>query len=186
MVMDTAQYIKEGYEHLADTTIYKQLDKDRTLEVAQKTSRALHHHQAVGTLPIKQKANLHTSPVLVRTQEMYFLRKVHKDPHKIRPIVSCSSGPTEKISAYLCHVLTPHFSNVKSLVTNSQHVVEGLDLTPSERDSCFFGCGVTLSFYSTGCWNRTGIEADPTIKPTSTRKKLQELHQRLTQNRDQR
>ena len=51
---------------------------------------------------------------------------------QIRPIVSCSSGPTEKISDYLCHLLTPHLDNVKSLVRNSQQVVqtiESLDLS---------------------------------------------------------
>ena len=64
---------------------------------------------------------------------MYFLRKVHKDLHKIRPTVSCSSGPTERISGYLCQLLTPHLDNILSLVTNTQQVVqiiESLDLTP--------------------------------------------------------
>ncbi len=33
----------------------------------------------------------------VRTQRMYFLKKLHKNPHGIRPIVSGCSGPTERI-----------------------------------------------------------------------------------------
>ena len=124
VVMDTKQYITEGYAHLADTTIYQHLDRDRTFEVAHKANWALRHHKEVGALHQAQEANLYTQPPKVRTQEMYFPRKVHKEPHKIRPIVSCSSGPTEKISGFLCHLLTPHLDNVKSLITNTQQVVQ--------------------------------------------------------------
>ena len=83
-----------------------------------------------------EEANLYTQPPSSRSQEMYFLKKVHKTPHKIRPIVSCSSGPIERISGYLCKLLTPHLSNVKSLVTNSQQVVqiiESLDLSANSN-----------------------------------------------------
>ena len=33
-----------------------------------------------------------------RTQQMYFLKKIHKDPIAVRPICSGCGGPTEKIS----------------------------------------------------------------------------------------
>ena len=127
VVMNTSQYIEEGLAHLADTSTYKHLDRDRTFEVAHKINWALRHHEEVGALDTRQAANLYTDPPKTRTQEMYFLRKVHKEPHKIRPIVSCSSGPTERISGYLCHLLTPHLSNVKSLVSNTQQVVQTIE-----------------------------------------------------------
>ena len=63
----------------------------------------------------------------VRTQQLYFLRKVHRSPHKIKPIVSCSSGPTEKLSGHLCQVLSAHLDGVRSLVRNSQQAVTILD-----------------------------------------------------------
>ena len=133
--METTQYIAEGYAHLADTTTFKKLDHDHTVEVAHKANWTLNHHQKIRCLDIVQESNLYTQPLSTRTQEMYFLRKVHKDPHKIRPIVSCSysSGPTERISGYLCLLLTPHLDNIPSFVTNTQQVVqtiENLDLTP--------------------------------------------------------
>ena len=132
VLLDTSQYIEEGYNHLADKTIYQELDHDRTLEVAHKANWAIRHHQQFGALNPVQEVNLYTQPNGTRTQEMYFLRKVHKTPHKIRPIVSCSSDPTERISGYLCRLLSPHLDNVKSLVMNSQQVVqtiESLDLS---------------------------------------------------------
>ena len=39
-------------------------------------------------------------PPMVRTQEMYFLKKIHKNPPTARPIVSGCDGPTERISAF--------------------------------------------------------------------------------------
>ena len=42
---------------------------------------------------------------MVRTQEIYFLKKKHKNPLSARPIVSGCDGTTEKISAYLDHWL---------------------------------------------------------------------------------
>ena len=118
---------EEGLAHLADTTTYKKLDKDRILEVAHKANWAIRHHTSLKVIDTGQEANLYTTPETTRTQEMYFLRKVHKQPHKIRPIVSCSSGPTEMISGYLYHLLTPHLDNVKSLVANSQQVIQSIE-----------------------------------------------------------
>ena len=33
-----------------------------------------------------------------RTQQMYFLKTIHKSPTAVRPICSVCGGPTEKIS----------------------------------------------------------------------------------------
>ena len=77
-------------------------------------------------------AKLTTNISQVRTQQLYFLRKVHKSPHSIRPIVSCSSGPTEKLSGHLCEILSAHPDRVPSLVKNSQEAVsilQSLDLS---------------------------------------------------------
>ena len=132
VVMDTSSYNEDGKAHLSDTTIYKRLDHDRTQEVIHKAKWALKHYALLKTIGHYEEGNLYTIPERTRTQELYFLRKVHKNPHGIRPIVSCSSRPTEKISGYLCHLLSPHLEDVKSLVTNSQQVIqtiESLDLS---------------------------------------------------------
>ena len=41
--------------------------------------------------------------------------------------MSCSSGPTEKLSGHLCAVLSAHLDNVHSLIRNSQQAVTILD-----------------------------------------------------------
>ena len=124
VVLDASQCIEEGLHHLSDTTIYRKLDRDLTQQTVHKANW---HHASVGTTSRWQESILYKSPGDTRTQEMYFLRKVHKDPHRIRPIVSCSSGPTEKISGYLCKLLTPHLEDVKSLIINSQEVIQTIE-----------------------------------------------------------
>ena len=59
---------------------------------------------------------------------MYFLAKIHKDPVKLRPIVSCTKGPTCTASEFLDRILQPHMWKVKSYVRNSMdlHVVHTL------------------------------------------------------------
>ena len=127
VLLNTKDYIKEGYQHLEDTTTYKPLPEDRTPQLCALANEALERHIKLGAWSRNLEANLYTQPNLVRTQEMYFLKKVHKDPHQIRPIVSCSSGPTERLSGFLCRILSQHQDNIPSLVQNSQQVVQNLE-----------------------------------------------------------
>ena len=131
VVIDREQYVREGHQHLANEKIYQSCDKDRTLEIAHKANWAVTHHHQTGALSKYTKNQLFTDIKEVMTQRLYFLRKVHKSPHKLRPIVSASAGPTENISAHLVRLLGPHQEDIPSLVRNSLQVVnhlEGLDL----------------------------------------------------------
>ena len=127
VLMNTSDYIAEGYEHLSDQSTYRPLQLDQTEQVATLANDTLALHIRLGAWHPNLEANLYTQPSGTRTQELYFLRKVHKNPHKIRPIFSCSSGPTERISGFLCKILSAHLDSVPSLVTNSQQVIQTLD-----------------------------------------------------------
>ena len=170
--MDKSTYISEGYHHLFDETTYRQTDRDKTAQVAHKANWAVRHHKDVGQLTSYMCNKLTNDLTAVRTQELYFLRKVHKHPHRIRPISSCSSGPTEKLSGYLCKVLTPHLEDVISLVRNSQQVVqtlEALDLS-AHRDVILVTLDVESLYPSIP--QTAGIEmvlqrAVPTVPPTT-------------------
>lgn len=48
----------------------------------------------------------------------------------IRPIVSCSSGPTENLSGHLCQILSAHLDRVPTLVKNSQQAISILQAYP--------------------------------------------------------
>lgn len=58
---------------------------------------------------------------------MYFLRKIHKIPHQIHPIVSCCSGPTEKISGFLGENLQAFCCDVPALLGNSTQLIRKLE-----------------------------------------------------------
>ena len=66
----------------------------------------------------------------VRTQHMYFLKKLYKTPHGISPIVSGCSGPTERVSSFLDHIIKPLVSTIPSYIKDSPHLISLLENTP--------------------------------------------------------
>ena len=65
----------------------------------------------------------------VRTQRMYFVKRLHKTPHGIRPIVSGCSGPTERISSFLDHIIKPLVPTIPSYIKASPHLISLLENT---------------------------------------------------------
>ena len=126
VVMDTEQYISEGMEHLQDAKTYKRVDHDKTAEVAHKANWICRHYSTTSILTKNKSSRLSNNIPEIRTQQMYFLKKIHKNPYKLRPIVSCSSGPTEKLSGHLCAVLSTHLDDIPNLIRNSQDAIARL------------------------------------------------------------
>ena len=54
---------------------------------------------------------------------MYFLPKLHKCPIKLRPIVSCTNGPTYTSTALLDRLLQPHMKATASYIRNSTDLI---------------------------------------------------------------
>ena len=63
----------------------------------------------------------------VRTQQLYFIRKVHKTPMSIRPIVSGSGGPTENVSQFLDFFLAPLIKSTPAYLRDSTHLIQLLE-----------------------------------------------------------
>ena len=68
-------------------------------------------------------ANFLLPPARDRTQQIYFLPKLHKNPISFRLIVSGCSGPTEAVSAYINYFLQPYMRLVSSYIKNSAHLI---------------------------------------------------------------
>ena len=66
----------------------------------------------------------------VKTQRMYFLKKLHKTPHGIRPIVIGCSGPTERVSSLVDHIIKPLVCTIPSYIKDSPHLISLLENTP--------------------------------------------------------
>ena len=71
----------------------------------------------------------------VRTQRMYFLKKLHKTPHGIRPIVSGCSEPTEHVSSFLDHIIKPLVPTMPSYIKDSPHLISLLENTHIPRNA---------------------------------------------------
>ncbi len=138
MVIDTQRYLKEGLEELADSNVYVALEEDSSLATARTSNAILEKHCRQGMITQHTLDKYSTNPDNVRQQRMYFLRKVHKSPHQLRPIVSCCSGPTQKISQLANNLLKDYLNTVPSLITSSTqviHAIEALSIPMEKRDS---------------------------------------------------
>ena len=96
-------------------------------------------------------------PPMVRTQEMYFLKKIHKNPPSARPIVSGCSGPTERISAYLDHWLQPLAKSLPSYIKDTKEFIKYIESTKLPKD-CIL-CTLDVSSLYTNIPTEDGIYA---------------------------
>ena len=114
VVMNTEHYLDLSRKHLSDKNTYQLLETDPTANFARQFNSYLDDY--------------------LRNQTIYFMPKVHKDPLKLRPIVSCTNGPTYTASAYVDQLLEPLMRSVKSYLNNSMqliHILRTLKVPPN-------------------------------------------------------
>jgi len=61
-----------------------------------------------------------------RTPLIYFLKKLHKNPISVRPIVSHINSPTANISAFIDHLLKPIVKEIPHILSNSLEIITDL------------------------------------------------------------
>ena len=119
---------------IADTSTYKPLPADPTACITNKIKQLVDSMHDSGYIDKYTHAFL-CPPEKVRTQRMYFLKKLHKTPHGIRPIVSGCSGPTERVSAFLDHIIKPLVPTTPSYIKDSSHIIALLECTNIPKDA---------------------------------------------------
>lgn len=128
-ILDTAQYVAEGFEHLKDPTTYEQITADYSKNLTIAINKFLARSRTKKIITQLTHQALHCDPDNTRTQKIYFLRKVHKTPHGLRPIVSGVQGPTETISAFIDTLLRKHIPNCHHVVENSTQMINKIENT---------------------------------------------------------
>ena len=113
VVMNTSCLIALAHKHLADQSTYQLLKEDPTQEVRSRFNQYLIMCRDKGSISQRQLTELKL-PQDTSTQVMYFLPKLHKNPLKLRPIISCTNGPTYTASAFLDKLLQLHMKATKS------------------------------------------------------------------------
>ncbi len=162
---------------------YQEIQEDTYQETAWQANQLVAgYHFEKKLLSVFEKTKYTTDLTEVRPQRLYWLRKVHKSPHQLRPIVSCSSGPTQKLSQLCNSYLRDYLQNVPSLVTYSTEVVrviEQLHIPPEGRKSLILatldvralypsiphGVGIALAL-------QQAIPTDPPVSPNHSLKSM--------------
>ena len=143
VVEDRRVYVENGLGHVDDARTYERLDNDPTPAITSRINRAISIINEHGLLDRDTLRHLIKTPSRVRTQQLYFLSKVHKNPVAYRPIVSGSSGPTEAISQYIDHLLKPIVLEQNSYIRDSGDFIRTLESTRIEPDATLVTIDVT-------------------------------------------
>ena len=119
---DATSHIRHPFK---DTSIYESLNGDPTIEASNDIHNFMDKLKEHGYIDETTHSFLkqEESP---KTQRLYFLKKLHKTPISVRPIVSGTGGITEKVSAFLDHdhFLQPLLTNIPSYLKNSTELIE--------------------------------------------------------------
>jgi hypothetical protein len=96
-------YLKAIYKEQLSTTAYKKLTEAQSTCLNQKTRTKLNLlHQSI-TNKAERIYLFHAFRTQKRIHQLYGIPKLHKDPLKWRPIVSCVNGVTYAASKWLDH-----------------------------------------------------------------------------------
>ena len=116
------------FKHLADQSVYQQLASDTTGDIKKMISNKLDKLMRSGMLD-KEMQTYCEPPVTHRTSRLYFLKKIHKNPMKIRPIVSSCNSVTENISEFVDHWLQPEVRKLTSYLKDTTAFINLLEGT---------------------------------------------------------
>ena len=128
VVLDRQHYIAEGNKHLSDTNTYRPLTLDITSQTKDKINRILTQMKKDGFLTTVY-TDYCRPPSEHRTSRLYFLKKIHKNPMGIRPIVSSTNSITENISAFVDHWLQPFVNKLSSHIKDTNEFIKLIENT---------------------------------------------------------
>ena len=107
VVEDRDEYISNAMVHLNNLNVYEPLHIDISPTLKELITEKLKALKYNGLL--KQAwFEFCKPPKQTRTSRLYFLKKIHKNPMGIRPIVSSCNSITEPISQFVDRWLQPH------------------------------------------------------------------------------
>ncbi len=156
VIEDREKYIADGKEHLEDKNIYRMIDADPTLQLAKAINKYTSRMLDKGIIDSTTHSYLHfKQEQMPRTQQLYFLKKIHKNPIAVRPIVSGCGGPTENISQLVD--LQPHVKKIDSYIKDTNHIIDLIENTTIPKNCILATIDVKALYLNIP--HRDGIEA---------------------------
>ena len=107
VILDTAQKTDEGFQQLSNDNFYKPLSSPIVQDTARKVKEMVNKLHRSGHIDLMTHKWLTIGLKQPRIPEFYTLTKIHKKTPVGRPIVSGSSGPTDRISSFVDTLLQP-------------------------------------------------------------------------------
>ena len=130
VVMDTTNKIQEGYEQVSNEKFYKPLNEPIVSQTAVKVKTIVNTLFSNGHIDKMTYKWLNSGLNPPRIPEFYTLTKIHKPTPVGRPIVSGSSGPTERISSFVDSLLQPIAKKQESYIKDTTHFINFIENTP--------------------------------------------------------
>ena len=134
VIMDTAQKIQEGSQQLSDDKFYKPLASPIVHETSRKVNAIVYKLFCSGHIDKMTHKWLTTDLKQPRIPEFYTLTKIHKKTPVGRPIVSGSSGPTERISSFVDSLLQPIATKQESYLKDTTDLINFIENTQIPDD----------------------------------------------------
>lgn len=130
IVVETVQnYITDGLAHLENSKYYHRLETDLNPTIENAITKFLINAHQRGFIDKDTYLYL-LPPKPSRTPLIYFLKKLHKSPISVRPIVSHVNSVTSNISAFIDHLLKPIVKEIPHILSNSTELLLDLKSIP--------------------------------------------------------
>ena len=124
-VMNTLDYIREGYRQLSNSNYYIELDTDPTPTFNQLVQTLI--DQMLREDFIDDRVHRSLTNKDPKTPNFYLLPKIHKNGVPGRPILSANGCPTEKLSALVDCYLQPHVPKLASYVRDTKQFIQKIE-----------------------------------------------------------
>eukprot|EP00731_Ephydatia_muelleri_P005538 Em0002g1714a len=165
VLLDREKYVEAGRKHLDDKQTYTRLTADIT-DTIKKTITIKLGKLCKMNLLSKSHHKFCLPPADHRTSLMYFLIKLHKNPHAYRPICSCVNSVTSNISRFLDHWLKQAVRLLPSYISDSTHFIKTIEDITFAKDILLCSIDVTNMYTNIPIdeGNRAAIRALENLK----------------------
>jgi hypothetical protein len=155
--MRTDQYLLAGEKELRNEKFYEEVEDDPTNQIKSKNDCLINEMLFAGE--ITEKVAEYLLEGGNRLSKFYHLLKTHNIPHNIsdptewleangcpiRGIISCLSGPTERLAGLVDHYLQPGMKRLQSFLQDTKHTLQLIEETNEKIERGDFSLeGVSL------------------------------------------
>ena len=141
-IIETEEYIRLAIrDHLSCQQTYQRLSKQSATihmdMVRKNVGKFLYKHRKTLSQPAKKYIRTKTKECKDMFPKFYLLMKIHKQPLKTRPVVSCSGSLLHPLGVWLDDALQPIAQSLPSFIGSSYDLKEAIDdiciLPPNAR-----------------------------------------------------